>query len=197
MSNNKFQSTLPREERRSSGDYTSQMENFNPRSHERSDEWKNNASNKLTISIHAPTRGATKRRILDFKNCKYFNPRSHERSDGRTETTHRFGCNISIHAPTRGATLLTMRKYSMSAYFNPRSHERSDFFILFFRMVILYFNPRSHERSDQNYRRRVRHCKNFNPRSHERSDLQHKQRHRQQRRFQSTLPREERPTVRR
>ena len=33
---------------------------------------------------------------------------------------------ISIHAPTRGATSLKATEYKLSIDFNPRSHERSD-----------------------------------------------------------------------
>ena len=54
---------------------------FNPRSHERSDLTDNIGEHILPISIHAPTRGAT--RSIE----KVFNV-----------------LNISIHAPTRGAT---------------------------------------------------------------------------------------------
>ena len=58
-----FQSTLPRGERRMGKIDTSGLSNFNPRSHEGSD-------NRTTfyyltvslISIHAPTRGATRNR---------------------------------------------------------------------------------------------------------------------------------------
>ena len=98
-----FQSTLPREERRQTP-----LEDFN----------------FTQISIHAPTRGATKKpcyilRIIVFQSTlpreerqdrqstirrmDYFNPRSHERSDGQSRKT-------------------TTRLKN----FNPRSHERSD-----------------------------------------------------------------------
>ena len=57
-----------------------------------------------TISIHAPTRGAT---VSGNDICRvlYFNPRSHKGSDyiicdDEDKTLH-----ISIHAPTRGATV--------------------------------------------------------------------------------------------
>ena len=61
---------------------------FNPRSHERSDIYENDLLFYLNISIHAPTRGATKKTA--YKPC--------------TKT-------ISIHAPTRGATIIaTMHK---------------------------------------------------------------------------------------
>ena len=77
-----FQSTLPREERPFVNRIVCGMRNFNPRSHERSDIDKALASDETwDISIHAPTRGATK-------------------EDGSLG----FTTYISIHAPTRGAT---------------------------------------------------------------------------------------------
>ena len=85
------------------------MKNFNPRSHERSDTDKLNSLGFDFISIHAPTRGATRtdrdqqsgskrfqstlpreeRLCLDFDVCK--------------------NLHISIHAPTRGATICRTR----------------------------------------------------------------------------------------
>ena len=63
----------------------------------------------------------------------------------------------------------------------------------------IYFNPRSHERSDKKDIRIVAAGHDFNPRSHERSDTVagasatvHRNYHRQHKKFQSTLPREER-----
>ena len=60
------------------------------------------------------------------------------------------------------------------------------------RMLISNFNPRSHERSDKSERRINHGTINFNPRSHERSDRMHRSPKRIRKRFQSTLPREER-----
>ena len=54
-----FQSTLPREERRKKQSYNVRTGNFNPRSHERSDETYKTLYISDLISIHAPTRGAT------------------------------------------------------------------------------------------------------------------------------------------
>ena len=55
---------------------------------------------------------------------------------------------ISIHAPTRGATTHTSISSSCGNYFNPRSHERSDRHTKLNLCINRYFNPRSHERSD-------------------------------------------------
>ena len=80
--NTVFQSTLPREERQSQV-FCCFLDNyFNPRSHERSDLAMRMAFRHLKISIHAPTRGATKICCIKPTLVK-----------------------ISIHAPTRGATV--------------------------------------------------------------------------------------------
>ena len=146
-----FQSTLPREERlppdrldRLSQPHfnprshersdvrayvdTKAQANFNPRSHERSDKVHVVSSDVFTISIHAPTRGAT-HMVVTFKlttsefqstlpreerlngsgSCAItfnFNPRSHERSDQERRLCGVYD-GISIHAPTRGATCLS------------------------------------------------------------------------------------------
>ena len=57
----------------------------------------------IRISIHAPTRGATRL----FKIFIRFP-------------------EISIHAPTRGATLYVFQEIRQDFYFNPRSHKGSD-----------------------------------------------------------------------
>ncbi len=97
-----FQSTLPRGERPYNMALPVHTADFNPRSHEGSDNIVDNVDRAVNISIHAPTRGATisvQIVILQFK--------------------------ISIHAPTRGAT--THADPPTACHdFNPRSHEGSD-----------------------------------------------------------------------
>ena len=77
------------------------------------------------ISIHAPTRGATKQ-----------------------VTNYYSKTVISIHAPTRGATLLRKSQRMTFPYFNPRSYKRSDSCRMYFSWSDYYFNPRSYKRSD-------------------------------------------------
>ena len=121
-----FQSTLPREERLQQQQKVRRSCYFNPRSHERSDRCSTASKLHTAISIHAPTRGATK-----------------------TVSVPQMITNISIHAPTRGATRRRSDgKRRNVRNFNPRSHERSD--IMEHRPADSsnHFNPRSHERSD-------------------------------------------------
>ncbi len=124
---------------------------FNPHSHEGSDKipW-NYDPDAYSISIHAPTRGATgefwiaplyfilfqstpprgERLYYLPEHCKYphFNPRPHEGSDPGCLCECRNLC-ISIHAPTRGATL-TIVLFSQSTLFQstpPRGERHSRF----------------------------------------------------------------------
>ena len=99
------------------------------------------------ISIHAPTRGAT-----------------------RQPTSSPSQCFISIHAPTRGATFRGSVFVKHFPDFNPRSYKRSDFwqvikyntkvrfqstllqeerhFPEWIQVFLHHFNPRSYKRSD-------------------------------------------------
>jgi len=97
-----FQSTLPRRERQHFAQLPSLVVNFNPRSHEGSDKANFSYYDTETISIHAPTKGAT-RGCLHPTCGHYFNPRSHEGSDLVVSSTDRVVDD-----------------------FNPRSHEGSD-----------------------------------------------------------------------
>ena len=98
-----FQFTLPREERRQVQAQPLTLQNFNPRSHERSD--------FLVLT--------SKRLIL------YFNPRSHERSDCYSNISLTFSSYFNPRSHERSdATTLRQGIYRLN--FNPRSHERSD-----------------------------------------------------------------------
>ena len=120
-----FQSTLLREERPFPTDFvTAFMPYFNPRSHERSDNYIPDEFKSYIISIHAPTRGATMTSdetgmVAIFQSTL---PREERLS---------FPCNISFHLIFQ-STLpreerQTMRKLTIAELnFNPRSHERSD-----------------------------------------------------------------------
>ena len=81
----KFQSTLPRRERR-------QQINLQ--------------ASYVKISIHTPTKGATSERAFLSKVFSDFNPHSHEGSDNGEIQGIVFVHRISIHTPTKGATLI-------------------------------------------------------------------------------------------
>ncbi len=79
-----------------------------------------------SISIHAPTRGATPHNF-DVIPCGF----------------------ISIHAPTRGATFGRTRFIGDAENFNPRTHEGCDQGACTASYTIAsYFNPRTHEGCD-------------------------------------------------
>ena len=141
-----FQSTLPRGERHGQRRWAAACKNFNPRSREGSDTPESTGVLHVTISIHAPARGATKfavtgrasegfqstlprgERLCPMYGCLYiqhFNPRSREGSD-----------TLSLHV-IRHCT-----------HFNPRSREGSDYVELVDIDIKTDFNPRSREGSD-------------------------------------------------
>ena len=142
-----FQSTLLQEERLEPCTVETIFLAFNPRSYKRSDFYKIHLHLIIDLSIHAPTRGATK------TLCLLFTLKA-----------------LSIHAPTRGATITLVYPYTLHFTFNPRSYKRSDgqhFQILncqiIFQSTLLQeerrwisiyprndtsFNPRSYKRSD-------------------------------------------------
>ena len=121
----KFQSTLPREERpvrRYSLPLISV--NFNPRSHERSDETYKTLYISDLISIHAPTRGATLLKLaisisLIFQSTL---PREERQYfDEPNETPAEFQSTLPREERPFSATI-----EGLFLDFNPRSHERSD-----------------------------------------------------------------------
>ena len=122
-----------------------------------------------SISIHAPTRGAT---------------RSRKNGSGQRR--------ISIHAPTRGATLCAFPL--PDPYIFQSTLPRGERLVSSWDTLItsVHFNPRSHEGSDAELRNNPVHLRNFNPRSHEGSDNTFTNGNPIRIQFQSTLPRGER-----
>ena len=101
--------------------------NFNPRSRKGSDVAPAcYPSVGFNISIHAPAKGATIRRLPDHAVV-----------------------HISIHAPAKGATLRPALRKSADRDFNPRSRKGSDNNILKGGVIHEYFNPRSRKGSDE------------------------------------------------
>ena len=127
----------------------------------------------MTISIHAPTRGATLHPHL-FPPARIFQstlPR--EERPSHVFASLFFSSNFNPRSHERSDCLGTLSVHSRKD-FNPRSHERSDEIKGGAKEAQKYFNPRSHERSDQCKARFLVSYSDFNPRSHERSDSQHR-----------------------
>ena len=57
-----------------------------------------------TVSIHAPTQGATSAQAAEWVGLGRFNPRTHAGCDPRRAPVRSAGHAVSIHAPTQGAT---------------------------------------------------------------------------------------------
>ena len=101
-----------------------------------------------TVSIHAPTRGATSicsdfqvtircfnpraytRRdeglTVDRLFLSGFNPRAYTRRDPSRMISRTWAAMVSIHAPTRGATAFRDRRRNRDSGFNPRAYTRRD-----------------------------------------------------------------------
>ena len=151
--------------------------NFNPRSHERSDELCNSNQQPVAISIHAPTRGAT-----SMSMCKYIHIFLFQSTLPREERP--FPCINSIINVLFQSTLpreerqryvnlqqfvlifqstlpREERQFNHSIHFSrflfqstlPREERRSPSDIML--SISIYFNPRSHERSDSNIAQKI------------------------------------------
>ena len=120
---------------------------FNPRSYERSDIRSAYSARLDGVSIHAPTKGATRYPGLQIKlrvvsihaptkgateydafNASAMAVSIHAPTKGATFTISFliFSLAVSIHAPTKGATKVFFHKWCCYPGFNPRSYERSD-----------------------------------------------------------------------
>ena len=76
---------------------------LNPRSYKRSDEFNSVKRREQTISIHAPTRGATAA-MGNMRHVIMISIHAPTRGATRRMEEYAEGNIISIHAPTRGAT---------------------------------------------------------------------------------------------
>ena len=80
----------------------------------------------ISVSIHAPTRGATYKPNLDYIEVYSFNPRTHTGCDSQYVPPTKLVTVVSIHAPTRGATFIRLSTAAPRASFNPRTHTGCD-----------------------------------------------------------------------
>ena len=100
------------------------FEYFNPRSHERSDDTAPEGIRQYSISIHAPTRGATeqRRKLKSWFEFQSTLPREERR----------LSASVLSYSLIFQSTLPREERQSqvfccfLDNYFNPRSHERSD-----------------------------------------------------------------------
>ena len=107
------------------------------------DDSKDRPPGQRSISIHAPTWGAT----TDFYPFRAFKIISiHAPTWGATgDIWQRMAdLGISIHAPTWGATLKPLHQAAGISYFNPRTHVGCDISFHSAHLTAFYFNPRTH-----------------------------------------------------
>ena len=121
----KFQSTHPHGVRRKIFRNTKVVVSFNPRTHTGCDMRVRDIDFVISVSIHAPTRGATVISSVRGQRSK-----------------------VSIHAPTRGATNHRGGQYRDIWGFNPRTHTGCDLYLFCLLSRVLCFNPRTHTGCD-------------------------------------------------
>ena len=148
-----------------------------------------------TVSIHAPTKGATGCPRNDAGKVTGFNPRSHEGSDGCRPLPER-NDRVSIHAPTKGATEMSKFINADPDLFQSTLPRRERQVIGFISGATdICFNPRSHEGSDETSRIHGRRLRVSIHAPTKGATFMEKYGKQGVKLFQSTLPRRERPTV--
>ncbi len=141
---------------------------FNPRPYTRGDTKTCANIPSLSVSIHAPTRGATQH-SRGFRQACHVSIHAPTRGATRVRLFRSVIIDVSIHAPTRGATnhfnafLLVLRFQSTplhegrprppsrqhpSRRFNPRPYTRGDINRTTTNIDVLRFNPRPYTRGD-------------------------------------------------
>ena len=165
---------------------------FNPRSHEGSDESPEKMGQRKAYFNPRSHEGSDTPPTTCHIAISYFNPRSHEGSDDNPAVIAVNLWRISTHAPTRGATPVLPPSPPPSVFQptlprgeRPIYHEIADTAggisthaptrgattkFLPTGSRLRHFNPRSHEGSDVFATNCYVHANYFNPRSHEGSD---------------------------
>ena len=104
-------------------------------------------SNPFKVSIHAPTRGATLSKVTDITRLLFQSTHPHGvRLDRESKLTP--SIVVSIHAPTRGATTAGFILGLFNNSFNPRTHTGCDRVHAADTLSSLGFNPRTHTGCD-------------------------------------------------
>ena len=142
-----FQSTRPRRARQIMKALVCILAGFNPRAHAGRDGITALKNYAMSVSIHAPTQGATTDPFFRWL-VSSFNPRAHAGRDIIFGAGFSAGL-VSIHAPTQGATVAPLVKL-VNGSFNPRAHAGRDFFTSCFSQFLRRFNPRAHAGRDIN-----------------------------------------------
>jgi len=145
-----FQSTHPRGVRLWGFFCLNYFQNgFNPRTHAGCDALKADDVAALhVVSIHAPTRGATRLNKFRNRHRDSFNPRTHAGCARYPIYAWGLFIRVSIHAPTRGATPSLPLTQRMDHSFNPRTHAGCDNSQGRPFKSDLGFNPRTHAGCD-------------------------------------------------
>jgi len=121
-----FQSTLPRGERQINGRSCHLVTMFQSTLPRGERPWQFGKFLAMrTVSIHAPARGATQRRISTLTSSPFQStlPRGERLRRGHSRFRAK---RVSIHAPARGATFRPPTEVSGLPSFNPRSRAGSD-----------------------------------------------------------------------
>ena len=150
-------------------------------------------ANAYDISIHAPAKGAT--RLLLHVGIARIAISIHAPAKGATPVTvgKPASLHISIHAPAKGATADPVPRPVHPGHFNPRSREGSDVSGDKRQIAADYFNPRSREGSDGGLTR-VNERGGISIHAPAKGATTAGLELPQTIKFQSTLPRRERPT---
>ena len=145
-----FQSTLPRRERHESNTTVHLIITISIHAPTKGATGKHVSQEYVkSISIHAPTKGATRHCLNQRRLTRIFQSTLPRRERLWAFTGSLFFSKISIHAPTKGATipvLLSCFRDLISIH-APTKGATSLFSLLPHK--VLYFNPRSHEGSDE------------------------------------------------
>ncbi len=148
--------------------------NFNPRAHEGRDDTDRFLRAAISISIHAPTRGATAASPMRHPTVEHFNPRAHE-----------------------GRDAIRLRHGTQFVDFNPRAHEGRDTPPVVGWLLDGTFQSTRPRGARPSRATRPYTAAHFNPRAHEGRDRHSVRRCVHHWLFQSTRPRGARPGRRR
>ena len=143
-----FQFTPLREGRRDARGQRHARRHFNSRPSARGDAHGGAADSTTAISIHAPPRGATRRKKWYRDATRFqFTPLREGRHWPDVEDAHILP--ISIHAPPRGATRTNGKGPGINLYFNSRPSARGDPAPRQGKRHAPYFNSRPSARGDR------------------------------------------------